>query len=296
MRTFLLLVAYAGVLATVGAALLRRAEWVQRAPRLGILAWQSLGWSTVGSVLLGGLALTVPTMPVASNIAEFVHGCVMIIQTQYATPGGAAATTTGLVLTSVVGGRVAYCLARSWRHALRQRRRQLDVLAMVGRRTDHLDATVVDHDVAEVYCLPGRQGRIVLTSAALDALDADQLAAVLAHERAHLRARHDLLIAAAAGLTAAFPRLRVFAAAEAETRWLAELAADDAAVRHGDRLALAEGILTVAGSRAPAAALAAGGTDPVMRVRRLLAPCHRLGAVRAGLVSAAVAALAAVPL
>jgi beta-lactamase regulating signal transducer with metallopeptidase domain len=294
MRTFVLLVAYASMLATVGAALLRRADWVQRAPRLGTLAWLSLSWSVVGSLLLAGIALTVPSLPVASNMAEFLHGCVVMIQAQYATPGGAVTTSAGLLLTTAVAGRVALCLLRSWRAASHERRRQLDVLALVGRRTDNLNATIVDHDIAEVYCVPGRRGKIVVTSGAVNALDDDQMAAVLAHERAHLRARHDLLIAATSSLAHAVP-VPPFAVAEEEIRRLSELAADDAAVRHADRLALAEAILTVAGQRTPAGALAAGDTAAATRVRRLLSPHHRLGTARGALISLVVAAVITVP-
>jgi hypothetical protein len=45
----LLLLAYAGLLATAGTASLRRAAWPRRAPRLAILAWYALSLSTVGS-------------------------------------------------------------------------------------------------------------------------------------------------------------------------------------------------------------------------------------------------------
>ena len=48
---------------------------------------------------------------------------------------------------------------------------------------------------------------VVLTSAAVEALDDTQLAAVLAHERAHQRGRHHLLVSLAGSLAAAFPRV-----------------------------------------------------------------------------------------
>ncbi|MGH8774393.1 MAG: M56 family metallopeptidase [Jiangellaceae bacterium] len=295
MRVSLLLLLYAVVLATVGAALLRRAWWVQRAPRLGILAWQVLTGSIVASALLAGLALAVPSLPIAATLAEFAHACVTLIQAQYATPAGVATATTGLVIVGAVVGRLAFCMVQGARAAATERRRHRRALALVGRPEHRLGAIVIPHDVPEVYCLPGRRRRIVLTSAALDTLSADQLAAVLAHERAHLRARHDLVIAAASALAQAFPRVPPFALAHDQIRRLVELAADDVAAGSSDRLMLAEGILTVAGGHTPPAALGAGSTAGAARVRRLLAPRHRLGVLGSVVVSAALAAVLAIP-
>src|SRR5581483_3535026 len=100
---------------------------------------------------------------------------------------------------------------------------------------------------------------------------ARQLQAVLAHERAHLRCRHHLMLAAAAALARAFPRVPLFAQAGPELGVLAEMAADAAARRHGpDHLAKALVILARAGTRP--AALAAGGPAAIARIQRLLAP------------------------
>ena len=57
-----------------------------------------------------------------------------------------------------------------------------------------------------VYCLPGRD-RVVVTTGALNRLNRAQLQAVLAHEQAHLSARHHLVIMLARILPDAFPGL-----------------------------------------------------------------------------------------
>jgi Zn-dependent protease with chaperone function len=163
--------------------------------------------------------------------------------------------------------------------------------------------TVLDDARPAAYCLPGRRHRIVLTSAALAALEPAALSAVIAHERAHVNQRHHLALGFAGALAAAFPRVRLFTTARTEVARLVELAADDAACAHGDRLALAEGLLTVAGAGAPTVALAAdGGTDAADRIRRLLAgrrplPWHlsRLGLLAAAVVLALPFALAVQP-
>src|SRR5699024_11374759 len=60
--------------------------------------------------------------------------------------------------------------------------------------------------VPMAYCIPGRTQKVVLTDAALEVLDADEGDAVIEHERAHLRARHDLVLEAFTALHAAGPR------------------------------------------------------------------------------------------
>jgi Zn-dependent protease with chaperone function len=80
-------------------------------------------------------------------------------------------------------------------------------LRAAGRADAQLGAIVIDHAQPAAYCLSGPRQPVVLTSAALSALDDAQVAAVLAHERAHQAGRHHLLVAAAASLAAAFPRI-----------------------------------------------------------------------------------------
>ena len=79
---------------------------------------------------------------------------------------------------------------------------------------------------------PGlRDARVVVSAGTLAMLSADELAAVLAHERAHLRARHDLVLATFDAVHQAFPHaIRSELPAE-QCRLLVEMLADDAAVR-----------------------------------------------------------------
>jgi Zn-dependent protease with chaperone function len=83
----------------------------------------------------------------------------------------------------------------SWIKVLRTRRRHRQVLDLVARRDPAAPgALVLDHPLAVAYCLPGIRGKLVLSSGALESLTADQVAAVLAHERTHVRERHDLVL------------------------------------------------------------------------------------------------------
>jgi Zn-dependent protease with chaperone function len=317
--TVALLVVYAGLLATLGRLLLRRAAWTRRAPRLAIAAWLALSTSTIGSVVLAGLTL-----------AEH-HGT-----RPCGDPCPSPTTSAAPILLAVLAlaARVLWCLTAAHLAAARERRRQLNALAVLGRDDHRLGATLrehsaplhgrrlgvtlsehstpargrrrldalgrglgvtlVEHSAPAAYCLPGRGGRIVVTTAALAALDDDRLAAVIAHERAHLRQRHHLVLAFAQGLVRVFPP--VFRVVRDEIAYLVELAADDAAARRHGRLTTADALVTLAEAAIPAPALTAGGSHAAARAGRLIAGPAPLGRVRVLMGLAAAALIVAAPL
>lgn len=289
------LLAFAVLVATLGPRLLMRSGWPERSPRLGILAWQAMSGSLVLAVVLAGAVLALPAVPFSANLAELLSACVEALRAHYATPGGAALSASGAVLALGVLARAGYCLAVGLVSAGRERRRQLQTLALVARRHQTCDALVVESTAAAAYCLPGRRREVVLTTGALAALDDDQLAGVLAHERAHLRGRHDVVLAASAALQQAFPRIPAFRVAHGELARLVEMLADDVAVRGNDRLTVATALVRLAEASTPTAALGVGGTTALARVRRLAAPAHPLGAARSALTALATVALLAAP-
>lgn len=298
MTPAVLLAAYALLLSVWAAPALAHAAWVARAPRLGIAAWQALTATLLGSVLLAALAVTVPTVPVSTGLADFLDACVMMLAASYATPAGAVAATSGLAVAAAVIARTAWCVAAAVMSAARRRRRHRERLDVLARKNLASGTWVVDYDTPAAYCLPGRGGRIVFTSAAVAVLDPRQLTAVLAHEHAHLRGRHHLMVAVACGLEAAFGAVGAFRLARCQIQRLVELAADDAAQAATDRFTLAEALLNLAEDchTSPAVgALAASGEATGMRVRRLLTPHRPLPRPRAVLAVATTAAAITVP-
>ncbi len=289
------LAVFAVVVATLGRWLLARSAWPDRSPRLGILAWQTAAMSILVSVVLAGLALAVPEIPFSTNVAALLSACTVALRSQYATPGGAALSVTGGMLAVTVVARVGFCLLAGLVTSRRHRRRQLEALTLTPRGRAGCDARVVDHPAATAYCLPGRREEIVVTTAAVAALDHDQLTAVLAHERAHLRGRHDLMLAVSDTLRRAFPRVRALSDAHHATVRLVEMLADDVAARRHDRLTIATALVRLAEASAPAASLGAGGSTSLARVRRLVAPAHPLSVAGSAIAVLAAAALLATP-
>ena len=289
------LLGWAVLLAVAAPAMLRRASWPKRAPRLAIALWQAVSISALIAMVLGSLALAVQLTVLSGGLADLLANCVMAIREAYRTPVGAGAAGAGLVLATVVTGRVAFCVSRTLRRARRRRSAHAAGLALVAHRNDDLDALVVTHDGPAAYCLAGPRPAIVVTTGALKVLHADQLTAVLAHEREHLRQRHHLAVAIGQALADAFPQLPVLRHAAHEIARLVEMAADDAAGSGTSRGRVATALLALADAGAPPAALAAGGPAAVARVQRLLHPAAPLSRARVAIVLAVVGLLITAP-
>lgn len=288
------LLAYAALLLTAAAPALARAGWPNRAPRLAVAAWLAVTGSALASVILAGLAPVLPAVRVSGHLTRLLTDCVAALRTQYGSPGRAAVAGAGLMLALAVIARVSWCALATLAGASRARRRHRRRLRLAGRADRRLGALVVGHHQPAAYCLAGRRQPIVLTSAALTALGDAQLAAVLAHERAHQRGRHHLLVTLAGSLAAAFPRVATLRRAHEQITRLVELLADDAAAAASHRLNVAEALLALS-APAPVAALGAGGPATAARVRRLIAGPQPLSRAAATAGVLALAALVAFP-
>ncbi|WIX76761.1 M48 family metalloprotease [Amycolatopsis carbonis] len=121
------------------------------------------------------------------------------------------------------------------------------------------------------FAIAGRGGRIAVSTGMLAALSADERAALLHHERAHLRLRHPVYSAAGvlAGALNPFIRPLTTAARFAMERWADEAAATGVGNRRVVATAVAKAAL--ADKRPASYALAAGGGPVPQRVRALLA-------------------------
>ncbi|HLX47183.1 MAG TPA: M56 family metallopeptidase [Streptosporangiaceae bacterium] len=204
----------------------------------------------------------------------------------------------GLLIAAAVVARAGWCLAGELIRGRRGRREHAALVAAAGRPDHELGVVVLDHGAPAVYCLPCGRYRMVVSAGALAALKPGQMRAVLAHERAHLRCRHHLMLAAGAALGCAFSRVPLLAQARAELGVLAEMAADDMATHRHDPGELAEALVILARAGVHATALAAGGPAAIARIQRLLAPpqqrrhrCAKLAAAAGLLLPAAVAGL-----
>lgn len=289
------------------ASALASASWPARSPAAAILLWQALGlgWGLAAVGALAGLG----ARPGAAGLghpgmvrAALAVALGMVRGTAFRP--GPAGLLNDLRLASVGAALVLFALlcwvlVAAFAAVLRARRRHRDLLTLLAHGDPKVPgALVVDHPAAAAYCVPGLRSRIVISAGTLELLDQAELAAVLAHERAHLRERHDLVLLPFTALLRAFRWSAIARRAAGAVALLVEMLADDHALRHRPARELATALIRVgaAGSSVPPGALASAGSGEVaVRVARLLRPAPGLPAPVLALVCGTAGLLVAVP-
>ncbi|GAA2233811.1 MULTISPECIES: M48 family metalloprotease [Kitasatospora] len=166
--------------------------------------------------------------------------------------------------------------------------------------------TVLDDDRADAFALPGplarptEPGRVVVTTGMLRALTGPERAVLVAHEQAHLNARHHLFLAATEYATVLHPALRPLRAPLGYQleRWADEAAAQATGDRTLTARAVGRAALAAAGAprpHRPRLAPAAHSGPVPRRVAALLTP-PRPGRRTAGRTAAALALTACLAL
>jgi beta-lactamase regulating signal transducer with metallopeptidase domain len=287
--------------ACVPAALaLAAARWPRRSPAAAIVLWQALGlgWGLAAVGALAGLGSASRRSGVAAS-ALALGASVLRGVARGRAPGASGVRLLALAACLVLLGVLCWILLAAFAAVFRARRRQRVLLSLLAHGDPKVPgALVVDHPAAAAYCVPGLRSTIVISAGALDLLDQAELAAVLAHERAHLRERHDLVLLPFTALLRAFRWTGVAREAHAAVGLLVEMLADDRARRHRPALELATALLRVGaagGVRPPAGALAVADGQVAARVSRLLRPAPRLSVLALTLIAVAAVAIVAVP-
>ncbi len=277
--------------------MLARAAWPVRAPRAAVVLWQAIAVAAVLSAFSAGIAIASrlfvpgpdgrPTATITSEID--VLGWPLWL-----------AYIMVFAVTLLIGARLAVAVLQVAIATRRRRAHHRMVVDLVGVSRDPTgvatapgDLRILDVSEPLAYCLPGVRSRVVVSKGALNTLNDKEITAILRHERAHLRARHDLVLEMFTAVHAAFPRFVRSARALDAVRLLVEMLADDAAVRAAGPTPLARALVACAAGPTPSGALAVGGPSTVVRVRRLSGRGNSL--VLAGAAYLAAAAVLVVP-
>jgi hypothetical protein len=182
-----------------------------------------------------------------------------------------------------VAGLLVVSIVRLSRESARQSRAR-ELAHRVCRSLDAAgDLVVIADEDIDAYAVPGRPGRVIVTTGMLRLLDHHETSAMLAHERAHLSRAHHAHRRAAQLAAAANPLLGPLTAAQ---EWATERWADEDAARTADRAVVASALGQVAqGQQAlgqarspaaarslprPSAAMAMAATSVDRRVAALL--------------------------
>lgn len=256
----LILLAYAAILSAASPSLSRQ-RWTGRSPRLAIAMWIAVSGSIFLSVGVSGVLMIQAWREHHGGLSPTDDSLTIVII-------NVAIIAASLIATASVISAAATTVIESKRERAHHRFGIRAAAAQMHPR----GVTVLPSSVPAAYCLAGKPALIVVTSAAVEALTANQLDAVIAHERAHLRGHHHGLVAVAQTAARAFPFVPAMRAFERETARLVELLADDCASKKHDRRVIAEALVALASQRTPG--LAAASTAALERVNRLI---HRSG-------------------
>jgi hypothetical protein len=205
---------------------------------------------TTAALVLGAgscAALVLLTVPGASYLPP------VAVVGRLAEPLGEGPPAVTVALAAAAGSTLAWRLA-VLAVAVRRHRSQLR-LARAAAGPVRGELAVLRDARPDAYALPGRPGRIVVTTGMLRALEPAEREALFSHERSHLRGRHHLFLAAAELAALCHPALR---ALREPLGYALERVADEAAAEAvGDRRLAARAI----GRAALAAREAAAGVS-----------------------------------
>lgn len=297
MTSALLLALYAITIGTLGVGWLRDSPWTRLAPRLAIAGWQALAASVLLALAAAGLALAISIPEASGDLAHLLNLCAENLQHLYVSPGGTLAAALGIAVFLTLFTRVLWFMVHAVSLDRRERTARLAVLDLVCR-TDVLPGVLVlDHETPYAFCVGGRRQRIVVTSALLNNLDASELDAVIAHERAHLRQRHHTAVMTCRALfNALAPFFPGFRHGMREVRFLVELSADDSARARTGAHPLRRALTTLACLPPAPSTLAASDIEVEARIRRLDGQHPRLAQHRLAAASVGFSAAVLIPL
>ena len=251
-------------------ALLLLTRSVRVDPHVAMVAWLA---SVLGVVLTAVAGIVMLALPGHAGVGELLgrltscwsvlaHGALPSWEQVIALVGVAvlAAITVRLVVVASAQTRV--------RRARREHCRFL--LALVATAGDGSPQTLwLDSAELVAFSLSGRPGLIVLSQGVRQQLTAAAVAATLAHERAHLRGRHQLILDVVDAVAATVPIAPLLRVAPIALRELVELAADSTAVRRCGSIAVGDALRAMTAGQDIGFGLAMAGTATARRLQRL---------------------------
>lgn len=298
MSTAVLLAAATVFLLTVGGlfghrALERLTPVFDRFPRIALTVWVATtgAWAAL-FLALGPVVAWFGSRQILPGAAgEVCQRCLAATNPFGQASGPVANTLPAAVFVAIPVLIIAVLALRGLWTALRAQRtlrhhgRTLDVMSTL--RTNRV--WVLPDPQLGAYSIPLGRGRVVLTQGTVDALNETELAAVIAHEHAHLRQQHHALLAWTRILSQAFGWVPLLRTAAPMVAGYTELAADDAAARTvTDRVTVARALaklqvlahdglnhardLATGNATGAVPALHAAQSEVPSRVRRLLQP------------------------
>ena len=272
MTRMLVLLTFIGLLVWPIRMYLLRAHWTAYAPRSAIVLWQAIG-AAASIAIVGACAKAVAMASPPANPRRHISDLTSSVIAN--TPSRSTAPERLFVLTAVliVAVLLIGVLLTRTIGTLRARAHQRTLIDLIGdERIDARGTFVLNHPVATAFSVPGFRPRVVVSRGAVETLSTDELAAVLAHERSHVHAHHDLVLLPFRSLGMVLPRSRAIAAVNNRIGTLVEMVADDRATRQCGSGMLVRALCRMASADERSPVPLANPNGVVQRVERLLAP------------------------
>ncbi len=225
------LVAVAVAIVWIAPRLLTRGRWQVFRPRTALALWHgALGLGLAALATSVAIAVVLATGAAASSDGEAV-----------------VATVVAWSALLVGGGVLAVATVGAGSLADEQRSAVDELLAaphrVIGELGRGVDLVLSEQDRPFACAIPGADRAVVVSAGAAALFTEAQLGAVVEHELAHLRGRHDLALRLADLNAACLPRLRAARDLRRVTRLLLELIADDDAARRAGAVHLANALV-----------------------------------------------------
>lgn len=265
----------------------------RRDPRVGIVAWVGC---LIGVLAAGVAGVVLLALPDHGGLEGLLAVCLGVLSHDAMPAWDEGASAVGVIALVGLISRGVVVARRQARRRRRERDRFRFLVTLAGA-VDTVDRRVMwlDDPRPVAFSIGGRRGLIAASYGLWASLDPVAVFATLAHERAHLRGRHQLLVDAADALAAAFPWVPLFRAAPPALRELVEAAADRAAVRRHGVDAVRTALTVLAGVRVPHPGLGMGDTAFDRRLDRLAVGRGPWAVVRFGRCVAAALAVVLMP-
>jgi Zn-dependent protease with chaperone function len=252
---------------------LAHAKWPSRAPATALLLWQSIalagGLSMIGSLLSFGL------IPFGDNLFTSTAALVRSLVERPLVSSVEIVHLVALCGGVLLGIHLVLNLILTITQTQRQRQRHRQLVQLLSSPLpDQPNTRLLDHAVPVAYCLPGTYHSVTVFSAGLvQLLDADELQAVIEHEKAHLLQRHYIVLMAFDAWRSSLPWFPTATRAQLQVGTLVEMLADDYARRAVEDRTLATAIALVAVGGEDRTARSGAGADTL----RLFAEQDRVG-------------------
>lgn len=209
-----------------------------------MVLWQAIalagGLSMVGAPIVYGLS------PFGASLPQAIPRAYEVAVTEdyagLAHQGVHLTHLFALCFGVLLGAHLLLTLARTYLKVLSARRRHRQLVSLLSTPLDDdsstadgelTDTHIIEHNAPLAYCLPGRTNAssvTVLSRGLLEQLTEAELAAVVAHEKTHLRQRHHLLTMAFEAWYRALPWLPTTRFGREAVLELTEMLADDGAL------------------------------------------------------------------